>query len=138
MSRTNGARNIKWHETCKCKYRLDASVCNNKERWNEDNCRSRCKELIDRGICDTGFIWNPSNCNKCKCDKLCDVNEYLDYKNCKCRNKLVYKLVEESSENMDGNKMIYNKTLNDYENVYNSRTIYIVLFVIAFLNNHWH
>ena len=28
--RTNEARHIKWHETCKCKYRLDASVCNNK------------------------------------------------------------------------------------------------------------
>ena len=30
--RTNEARHIKWHETCKCKYRLDASVCNNKQR----------------------------------------------------------------------------------------------------------
>ena len=30
MSRTNEARHIKWHENCKCKYRLDASVCNNK------------------------------------------------------------------------------------------------------------
>ena len=27
--------------------------------------------------------------------KLCDVGEYLDYRNCKCRNKLVNKLVEE-------------------------------------------
>ena len=32
MSRTNETRHIKWHETCKCKYRLDASVCNNKQR----------------------------------------------------------------------------------------------------------
>ena len=29
--------------------------------------------------------------------------------------------------------MIYNETLNDYENVCNSCVIYIVLFVIAFL-----
>ena len=29
--------------------------------------------------------------------------------------------------------MIYNRTLNDYENVCDSCTIYIVLFVIAFL-----
>ena len=36
MSRTNETRHIKWHETCKCKYRLDASVCNNKQRWNDD------------------------------------------------------------------------------------------------------
>ena len=37
MSRTNKTRNIKWHETCKCKCRLDGSVCNNKQRWNNDN-----------------------------------------------------------------------------------------------------
>ena len=29
MSRTNDTRHIKWHETCKCKCKLDASVCNN-------------------------------------------------------------------------------------------------------------
>ena len=38
MSRTNETRHIKWHETCKCKCRLDASVCNNKQRWNDDKC----------------------------------------------------------------------------------------------------
>ena len=38
MSKTNEARHIKWHETCKCKCRLDTSVCNNKKRWNEDKC----------------------------------------------------------------------------------------------------
>ena len=30
MSRTNETRHIEWHKTCKCKCRLDASVCNNK------------------------------------------------------------------------------------------------------------
>ena len=38
MSRTNEKRHIKWHETCKCKCRLDASVRNNKQRWNNDKC----------------------------------------------------------------------------------------------------
>ena len=28
MSRTNETRHIEWHETCKCKCRLYASVCN--------------------------------------------------------------------------------------------------------------
>ena len=32
MSRTTGTRHIEWHETCKCKCRLDASVSNNKQR----------------------------------------------------------------------------------------------------------
>ena len=38
MSRTNEARHRKWHETCKCKCRLDGSVCNNKQCWNDDKC----------------------------------------------------------------------------------------------------
>ena len=31
MSRTNETKHIKWHETCKRKCKLDASVCNNKQ-----------------------------------------------------------------------------------------------------------
>ena len=54
-------------------------------------------------MCDRGFISNHSNC-ECECDTLCDVGEYLDYKNCKCRKRLTEKLVEECSENIDGNK----------------------------------
>ena len=72
VSKTNAKRRIEWHKTCKCKCRLDASVCNNKQRWNEDKCRCECKELIDKGMHDKGFIWNPSNC-ECECDKLCNV-----------------------------------------------------------------
>ena len=44
-------------------------------------------------MCDKGSISNPSNC-ECEFDKSCDVGEYLDYKNCKCRKKLFDKLVE--------------------------------------------
>ena len=90
-------KNIKWHETCKCECRLDAIVCNNKQRWNKNKCRCECKELIDKGVCDKGYAWNPSNC-ECECNKSCDFSEYLDYKNCKCRKRLVNKLVEECNE----------------------------------------
>ena len=62
-------------------------------------------------MCDNESIWNPSNC-ECECDKSCEIGEYLDYKNCKCRKILVDKLVEEYSENTDGNKMFHNETLN--------------------------
>ena len=48
MSRTNKTIHLKWHGTCKCKCRLDASVCNNKKRWNNEKCRCECKELIDQ------------------------------------------------------------------------------------------
>ena len=33
MSRTNETRRIKQHKTCKCRCRIDASICNNKQRW---------------------------------------------------------------------------------------------------------
>ena len=105
MSRTNETRNIKQHETCKCKCRLDASVSNNKQRWNDDKCRCECKELIDKGVCDKGYAWNPSNC-ECECDKSCDVDEYLDYENYKCRKRLEDKLVEECNENIDEGRSI--------------------------------
>ena len=77
MWRNNETRHIEWHEMCKCKYRLDAGVCSNKQRWNDDKYRCECKELIDRGACDKEYIWNLSNC-KCECDKSCDVGQYLD------------------------------------------------------------
>ena len=83
MSRTNETKYVEWHKTSKYKCRLDASVCNSKQCWNNENCRCECKELINKGICDKGFIWNPINC-ECECDNSCDVGEYLDYANCKC------------------------------------------------------
>ena len=88
--------------------------------------------MIDKGICDKGFIWNPSNC-ECECDKLCDVGEYLDYKNCKFRKKLTDKLIVECTENIDGNETIYKGTLNDYGKICHSCNVYIVLLVIFFI-----
>ena len=127
MSTPNETSHVKWHETCRCKCRPDASVCNNKQCWNNDKCRCECKEVIDKGICDKEFIWNPSNC-ECECDKLCDVGEYLDYKDCKYRKWLIDKLVEECSENIDRNEMNYNGALNaiplnDYRTICNSCTV---------------
>ena len=142
MPITNETRHIEWHKACKCKWRLDTSACNNKQRWSEGKCRCECKELIDKGMCEKEFIWNPSNC-ECECDKSCDVGEYLDYKNCKCRKRIIDKLFEECSGKIDGNKMLYNETLNVvpldiiplnvYKKVCNSCMVYIVLFVVFFI-----
>ena len=52
MSKTNETRHIKWHETCKRKCRVDASVCNSKQCWSKGKCRCECKEFINKGICD--------------------------------------------------------------------------------------
>ena len=135
MSRTNETRHIKWHETCKCKCRLDASVCNNKQLWNEDKCRFECKELIDKGVCNKGFIWNPSNC-QCDCDKSCNIAEYLGYENCKCREVLVDKLVEECIKSIDKVEITeITQAKNEHKYKCSSCTIYIVLFSIIFTIN---
>ena len=93
-------------------------------------------------MCDKGFIWNPSNC-ECECGKSCDIGELLDYKIRECRKRLIDKLVEKCSENIDGNKILYNDTLNtillntiplnDYKKVCGSCTLYVTLFAIFFI-----
>ena len=95
------------------------------------------KELIDKGMCDKAFISNPS---ECECDKSFDIGEYLDYKNCKCRKRITDKLVEECSENIDGNEILYNETLdviplNVYKKVCSSCMLYRVLFVVFFITS---
>ena len=132
MSRTAETRYIEWHETGKCKCRLDAIVCNNKQRWNKNKCRCECKELIDKGICDKGFLWNRSNC-ECECDKTCDIGEYIDYENCKCSKKLVDKLINECTETIEEVKLAkITLAKNENENKYSSCTVYIVLMIVIF------
>ena len=84
MSRTNETRQIKLHKKCKGICRLDKIICNNKQKWNKDKCRCECKELIKKSICNKGYAWNPSNC-ECECVKSCNVGEYLNYSDCKCK-----------------------------------------------------
>ena len=69
-------------------------------------------------------------------DKACDVSKYLDHENCKCRKKLVDKLVDERAETVEEAK-IAKITLAKNENKYkcSSCTLYIVLFLILFTIN---
>ena len=91
-------------------------------------------------MCDKGFIWNPSN-SDCECDKSCDIGEYLDYKNCKCTKKIIDKLTEECSENINGNEMLYNETLDIISSsdnsiifcVFNNKYIYGYLCLLLYL-----
>ena len=101
-----------------------------KQIWNKNKCRCECKKLIDKGICDKGFIWNPSNC---ECDKNCDFSEYLDYKNCKCRKKLVDKLIDDCTEAIEEVKLAEITIFeNENENKYSSCKAYIVLMIAVF------
>ena len=98
-------------------------------------CRFECKQLIDKGVFNKGFTWNPSSC-ECECDKVCDTGEYLDYENCKCRKKIVDKLVEECIETVEEVKLA-KITLAKNENSYKCSfcTVYFVLFWIFFTIN---
>ena len=147
MSRTVETRYTEQHETCKCKCRLDASVCNNIQRWNNDKCRCECKELVDKGTCYKGFIWNSSSCEY-ECNKSFDVGYY---ENCKYRKRLIEQLVEECSEKIDevkAAKITLAEDENKHKNKWSSCTLYIVLFSIVSIINigicayfvyfHWH
>ena len=90
-------------------------------------------------MCYKGFIWYPSNC-ECECDKLCDVGEYLDYKNCKCRKSLINKSIEECSKNIYENEALDivpldSIPLNVYKKVCSSCMVYIVLFVVVLITS---
>ena len=99
-----------------CVCRLDGIICNIKQWWNEDKCRCECKKLIDKGVCD----------------KNCDIGEYLDYENCKCRKKLADKLIDECTETIEETKLT-NITFTENENIYEcgSCIVYIVLMILV-------
>ena len=133
MSLTNETRHIEWHKTCKCICRLDATICNNKQRWNKDKCRCKCKEFIDKGVCDKGFIWNPSNC-ECKCGKSCNIGEYIDYKNCKCRKKIVDALVEECTENIEEIELDKNEIKDKCDSYVVYKALFWTFFIFFIIN----
>ena len=132
---TNKTRSIEWHERCNCECRFNSIVSNNKQRWNDDECRCECKELIDKGVCNKGFIWNPSNC-EFECYKSCDFSEYLDYKSSNCKKRLVNKLVDECTENIEKTRLVeITSAKNENKHKCSSCTLYIVLFSILFTIN---
>ena len=130
LMRLNEARNVLWHESCKCVCKLNSSVCNTKQIWNSDTCRCGCNENF-AGIlrCDKGYTWNSSTC-ECQCDKWCKLGQYLDHKNCVCKNKLVGRLIGECTS-------IINETMiNNKDNIDNDNTIwnvFIGLFSVVIL-----
>ena len=101
LMRLNETRNVLWHESCKCVCLLNSSVCNNKQIWNSDTCRCDCNEDFAGIINFTkGYMWNPSTC-ACECDMWCKPGQYLDHKNCVCKNKLVGRIIETMINNVD-------------------------------------
>ena len=124
----NETRSVLWQESCKCVCRLNSSVCNNKQIWNSDTCRCDCNEDFAGIIsCDEEYTWNPSTC-ECQCDMWYKPGQYIDHKNCICKNKLIGKITEECT-NVINETMINNKDNIDNDNTITN--IFIVLFSIA-------
>ena len=69
-------------------------------------------------------MWNPSTC-ECQCDKWCKSGQYLDHKNCVCKNKLIGRAIEECTS-------VINETMinnNNKDNITNNNT-YLILFIV--------
>ena len=121
----NETCNVLWHESCKCICKLNSSVCNNKQTWNDDTCRCDCNEDFAGIInCTKGYTWNPSTC-ECQCDTWCNPGQYLDHKNCVCKNKLIGRVLEECTK-------VINETMinNNKDNITNNANTYLILFIV--------
>ena len=122
--RLNETRNVLWHESCKCVCKLNSSVCNNKQIWNDDTCRCAFNEyFVDIINCTKGYTWNPSTC-ECQCDTWCKPGQYLDHKNGVCNNKLIGRVIEECTS-------VINETMiNNKGNIANNNNTYLILFIV--------
>ena len=127
LARINETRKIIWHEACKCVCRLTSAICNDRQEWNENKCRCECKEdLVSKLACDKGYMWNPSTCS-CEYDRYCETGQYLDYKNCVCRKKIIDDLIEQCTSIVDID--IKNNTLSKKSDE-SSSNIYFALFIV--------
>ena len=133
LARINETRKVVWHETCNCMYRLTSAVCSDRQEWNENKCRCECKEdLINKLVCDKGYMWNPSACS-CECDRYCETGQYLDYKNCICRKKIIDDLIEQCTSIVDleiKNNTLSKKNDESYSNIY---FILFIIFLVLFV-----
>ena len=128
LIRLNETRSVLWHEGCKCVCKLNSSVCSNKQIWNSDTCKCDCNEDFASIInCTKGYMWNPST-YECQCDTWCKPGQYLDHKNCVCKNKLIGGIIEECTN------VINETVINNKDNIENDNTItniFIGLFSIV-------
>ena len=129
LMRLNETRNVLWHESCKCICKLNSSVCNNKQIWNDDTCRCDCNEDFAGIInCTKGFTWNPSTC-ECQCYKWCKPGQYLDLKNCICKNKLIGRVIEECTS-------VINETMiNNKDNITTNNNTYLIFFIVFLIGS---
>ena len=134
LARINETRKVVWYETCKCVCRLTSAVYNKKQEWNKNKCICERKEdLIGKLVSDKGYMWNPSAC-MCECDKYCEIGQYLDYKNCVCRKKLIDDLTEQCTSIVDieiknGTSLLSTEEKSSSDSISSGTNVYLFLFV---------
>ena len=131
LTMLNETRNVLWHESCKCVCKLNSSACNNKQIWNSNTCRCDCNKHFAGIIsCAKRYMWNPSTW-ECQCDKWCKQGQYLDHKNCVCKNKLISRIIEECTSVI--NETVINNKDNTTNNTYLTLFIMFLIGFIVFL-----
>ena len=71
-------------------------------------------------------MWNPSTC-ACEWDMWCKPGQYLDYKKCVCKNKLIGRVIAECTS------LVNETMMNNKANITNDDTttnIFIGLFLL--------
>ena len=125
----NETRNTLWHESCKCVCKLNSSICNNKQIWNNDTCRCDCNEDFAGAVdCDKGYTWIQVLANV-NVTFAVNQEQYLDHKNCICKNKLIGRLIEECTSVIN-ETMINNKDSGNNNTLCN---VFIGLFSVLLL-----
>ena len=80
-------------------------------------------------------MWNPSTYS-CECDRYCERGQYLDYKNCVCRKKIIDDLIEQCTSIVDTkNNTLSKKSDESSSNIYFIYRILVlfILFLVVFI-----
>ena len=128
---------------------MTSAICNDKQDWNVNKCLCECKEdLVSKLVCDKGYMWNPSTCS-CECDKYCEIGQYLDYRECVCRKKLIDNLIEQCTTAVDmeinkgtdlvcsATQKVVNISSDSVGRSSSSSNIYLFLFVAVLVVALW-
>ena len=84
-SQQNEFRDIQFHESCKCDCLLNQTACDDKQKWNKDECKHECLKIEK---CDNNSFWNVVNCRcehkkagKLIAEKECEeINDFTQNK----------------------------------------------------------
>ncbi|XP_015114771.1 vascular endothelial growth factor A isoform X2 [Diachasma alloeum] len=76
------------HTSCKCRCRIQAEHCTDKQQYVRDECRCRCRNSDEETKCTISNktkLWDPDGC-VCLCRNIqeCNTGYYFDQNTCRC------------------------------------------------------